>query len=149
MIVSFWDGLTDCTFIPHLDPKKNGRTFHEILFFLIEILMSYGIILGSHKSSSPKSQTKNRWAVGFFLSTILSTSGLFEAFANARPSPLQFLDRRPELNVGHVVNFPAPRRNNKKKQNTAPYKSFQLLVLFCCFFSGLCFFEIPRYWNHQ
>lgn len=120
--------------------KKKSRTFHEILFFLIEILMSYGIILGSHKSSSPKSQTKNRWAVGFFPSTILSASGLFEAFANARLSPLQFLDRRPELNVGHVVNFPAPRRNNKKK-NTTPYKGFQLLVLFCCVFFLACVFS--------
>lgn len=102
--------------------------------------MSYGIILGSHKSSSPKSQTKNRWAVGFFPSTILSASGLFEAFANARLSPLQFLDRRPELNVGHVVNFPAPRRNNKKKTQRLTRAS-SCWFYFVVFFFWLVFFR--------
>ena len=160
MIVSFWDGLTDDTFIPHLDPKKNGRTFHEILF-LIEILMSYDIIPGSHKSSFPESQTKNRWAVVFFPQASSAPLGFLKPSQTQGCLLFSFWIGGLELNVPSVTSWTKPRAQKNdasptprvgtttKKTTTQRLTRASSCWFYFVVFPGLRFFEIPHYWNHQ
>ena len=112
--------------------------------------MSYDIIPGSHKSSFPESQAKNRWAVVFFPQASSAPLGFLKPSQTQGCLLFSFWIGGLELNVGHVVNKTprpkkwcesySPSRNNNTTKNTTQ----RLTRVSSCWFYFVVFFS----WFH-